>query len=350
MGKRFRKTPDLFYLTLLNVISALAVVGMHTNGCFWQFSKEHWWFTANIIDSVFYFAVPVFFMITGATLLDYTKRYDTKTFFVRRLKKTVVPFVFWSLAALLVRIYFSKDISWDIVTFGYVVNGVLNTKFNNLYWFFPPLFGLYLSIPLFAYLDECKKIAVLKYLAGSCFLLNCLIPFLLMIFKSRIHFPIVITVGSGYLLYLILGYLFTKLDFSKKQKRTFYLLAFLGLSVHMCGTYFVSMEAGKVLTIYKGYSNVPCVLYSLGVFLFLKENAHWLNIAPFRKELKKLKDYTFAIYLLHWFVMHSLIKTFNIDTRSLVYRLGGIFLVTFLCVCITWIIRKIPWLGRRILP
>lgn len=71
METQSNESSNLFYITVLNVLSALAVVGMHTNGCFWQFSRERWWFTANIIESVFYFAVPVFFMITGATLLDY---------------------------------------------------------------------------------------------------------------------------------------------------------------------------------------------------------------------------------------------------------------------------------------
>ena len=107
---------NVFYITVLNVIAALSVVGLHTNGCFWQFSKERWWFTANIIESVLYFSVPVFFMITGATLLDYTKRCDTKTFFIRRLKKNVIPFIFWSLVALLFRIYFFNNISWNVVT------------------------------------------------------------------------------------------------------------------------------------------------------------------------------------------------------------------------------------------
>ena len=282
LGIQPKETSDLFYITVLNVIAAISVVGLHTNGCFWEFSKERWWFTANIIESVLFFAVPVFFMITGATLLDYTKRCDTKTFFIRRLKKTVIPFVFWSLVALLFRIYFFKDVSWNVINVGYIVDGVLNTKFNSLYWFFPPLFGLYLSVPLFACLEESKKIVVLKYLAGSCFLLNCLIPFLLTVFKIKIHFPISIAVGSGYLLYLLLGYLFNRLDFSKKEKGIIYLLAFLGLLLHICGTYFLSMETGKIIGTYKGYNNVPCILYSMGIFLFVKENVHRLNTESIR--------------------------------------------------------------------
>ena len=69
------------YITVLNVFSAIAVVALHVNGCFWQFSRSSYWFTANIIESVFCFAVPVFFMITGVTLFDYTKRQDTEIFF-----------------------------------------------------------------------------------------------------------------------------------------------------------------------------------------------------------------------------------------------------------------------------
>ena len=72
------------YITALNVFAALAVVFLHTNKCFWRFSAERYWATANIIESFFYFAVPVFFMISGATLIDYRERYDTKTFFKKR--------------------------------------------------------------------------------------------------------------------------------------------------------------------------------------------------------------------------------------------------------------------------
>lgn len=72
---------DTRYITVLSVLSSLAVVFLHTNGCFWGgVGHNARWISANIIESLFYFAVPIFFMISGATLLDYRKRYDTKTF------------------------------------------------------------------------------------------------------------------------------------------------------------------------------------------------------------------------------------------------------------------------------
>ncbi len=37
------------------------------------------WVSANLLETIFYFALPVFFMISGATLLDYRSKYSTKT-------------------------------------------------------------------------------------------------------------------------------------------------------------------------------------------------------------------------------------------------------------------------------
>ena len=84
------------YIQILGVIACLAVVAMHVNGCFWQFSYDRYWITANIIECICYFAVPIFFMISGATLLNYRKRYTTAVFFKKRFGKTLVPFLIWS--------------------------------------------------------------------------------------------------------------------------------------------------------------------------------------------------------------------------------------------------------------
>ena len=52
------------YISLASVLSAIAVVYLHANGCFWDFSTSRYWITANMIESIFYFAVPIFFMIS----------------------------------------------------------------------------------------------------------------------------------------------------------------------------------------------------------------------------------------------------------------------------------------------
>lgn len=263
------------YISVLTVVSAFAVVSLHTNGCFWQFSTARYWFTANIIESVYYFAVPVFFMISGATLLDFPKRYDLKTYFKKRIHKTVVPFIVWSLVSwgllVLPSIYKGVAIDPSLLTFSGIWNGIWKTTFQPIYWFFIPLFVCYLSIPLLANVIEEKRRDLFLYLLAGTFALNFLIPFLLRIFKLDLIWPVRLDIVGGYLIYIILGYWLNTNSLSKNIRYVIYLLAIMGLLAHIIGTYTLSMEAGKIIDTYKGYLNVPCILYSAGIFLLFKE-------------------------------------------------------------------------------
>lgn len=80
------------YIDYLNVFCCLSVIALHCNGCFWKFSYESYWISSVFIECIFYFAVPIFFMITGITLFDYKDKYDTKTYFIKRFNRTVIPF------------------------------------------------------------------------------------------------------------------------------------------------------------------------------------------------------------------------------------------------------------------
>lgn len=71
----------LYYIDILNILSCFAVVVLHCSGGVFYYQKTRLWFIYMFLQTVAHFAVPVFFMITGANLLDYRKKYDTKTFF-----------------------------------------------------------------------------------------------------------------------------------------------------------------------------------------------------------------------------------------------------------------------------
>ena len=132
------------YISLASVLSAIAVIYLHANSCFWQFSTARYWITANLIESVFYFAVPIFFMISGAMLIDYNKRYSLKEYFSKRITKTVIPFIIWSFIGLFIQIFYMHTIKLSSVDLTYIVNGLLNGNLVQVYWFFIPLFCIYL--------------------------------------------------------------------------------------------------------------------------------------------------------------------------------------------------------------
>lgn len=67
------------------------------------------------------------------------------------------------------------------------------------------------------------------------------------------------------------------------------------------------------------------------------------------KAVNVLKKYTFAIYLLHWFVIRSMQHFLVFDDTSLVYRLGGVLVIAPVCILVTKILQKVP-LAKYLVP
>ncbi|MBR4618536.1 MAG: acyltransferase [Bacilli bacterium] len=337
------------YITLLSIISAISVVILHTNGCFWIFSNKRYWFTANIIECLFYFAVPIFFMITGITLMNYRDKYDTKTYFKKRIIKTVIPFIIWSLIALLYRIYYIKDISTASLNFQYIFNGILGTKFITIYWFFIPLFIVYLVIPILSAIDKKKRNSIFMYIVILNFILISCFPLINNIFKLGLALPITSIIGTEYTSYVLIGYLLDNNELKKNHKIIIYILGIIGLLVHIILTYIVSKESGMVLRTYKGYNNVPCILYSTAVFILLKDIFSKIKGEKALKYASIFSKYTFAIYLMHFYIMQIIQKEFDLSIYSIIYRLGMPLIIIPICILITWLLRKIPII-KHIVP
>ena len=85
---RAKKPQHFNYITFVNVIAALAVLLIHLNS-WYAFSYGPRWAVANALHSILMCAVPLFFMISGATLIDYRKRYDTKTYFKKTFSQDI---------------------------------------------------------------------------------------------------------------------------------------------------------------------------------------------------------------------------------------------------------------------
>lgn len=103
------------FVDVLTVTSCIAVVFLHADGVFWLHPAGSLWVSSTVIQSLFYFAVPIFFMISGYTLMDYRDRYDTVTFFKKRILRAFVPFIVWSLIAYFVHLslgHINKESMW----------------------------------------------------------------------------------------------------------------------------------------------------------------------------------------------------------------------------------------------
>lgn len=59
------------YYDLLNVLACFSVVVLHVNNTVHTFSYDRYWISAMFLEATFYAAVPIFLMLSGATLMDY---------------------------------------------------------------------------------------------------------------------------------------------------------------------------------------------------------------------------------------------------------------------------------------
>lgn len=316
------------YLSLARVVCAFAVVMIHTNGCFYEFNIDECWTLANVIESGLGFAVPVFIMVSGATLMDYSKRYSTKEFFKKRAIKTLIPFIGWS-----------------------IIGNILEISgLYFVYFFFFYLFGVYLCMPLFTFIKEEYKEKVIIYVVLVSFLLNYLIPFVCTILEINNIFQVPFEVASGFLMYALVGYLIHKKDINLKWRIVIYALAMIGFALHIGGTYMFSIEAGAIDSTFRGYTNLPCLLSSVGVFVLLKQLGERITNERIVHVIEWLSGYTFPIYLIHFYVIELIMEVvFKDYVHLLIYKLTTPFLTIIISVGVAWFIRKIPII-RRILP
>lgn len=343
-------TQRIHYLSLINVVSAFAVVALHCNGCFWTFSTDSYWFSANLIESLLYFACPMFFMSTGITLMDYTDRYTTKDYLLKRVTKTLIPFIAWSLIAILyLALLHRYDLSFSLSSLKNVVLSVINVEPISIFWFFKSIFEIYLCMPLFAAVKKSSRKQTFSYLAAVCFIFNALIPFLCNLFQINYYNRIFVWSAANNLIWILLGWLLNSMTFTKVQRIMIYVLGIFGFLLHSVGTYVSSMQAGYIITTFKGYENVPSILYSCAIFVFLKEIGSKIKNEKFISVIEKLSSYTFAIYLIHWFILDFINSYIISDTTSLLYRLVSPFITCLICTCIAYLIRKIPIL-KKIMP
>lgn len=183
-----------YYIDTLTILSCIAVVYLHANGIFWTHPSGRLWLTSNVIESFFYFAVPVFFMISGATLLEYRQRYSTLTFIKKRFLRAFVPFISWSLFAIVVFYITVKRVP-NINEILSIPLDIINCKYFSIYWFFIPLFTCYLSIIYLSRIINFFKLSI--FLILWIFISVSIFPFISSLLHIEINRDLLATPPGG---------------------------------------------------------------------------------------------------------------------------------------------------------
>ena len=337
----------VIWFDVLNVVACFGVVAMHFNGLVHTYSPTLSWVQALMVDCLFYWAVPIFFMLSGATLMDYRDRYDTSVFLLKRMKRTLIPFLAWSLIALVWKVSFGlMEPPQGLLS---LVDYIFNTKIIDIYWFFIPLFMVYLSLPALSLLRGERR--VISYLIGIAAIFNIVLPFLCSIvgipWNSQASLPVL----SGYLIYVLIGYYLRDEPLSRRARCVIYALGVCGVLVRFGHTVLASFGNGELVNLTWGYTNPPCFLESIAVFVFARQ-VDWGRVFKTdaaKHRLKAVAGCSFGIYLIHMIVFHFGIWLTGLNGGDYEWRIFGPFVAYGLCLVLVWSLQHVPGI-RRLIP
>lgn len=337
---------NIVYFDFINIIACLCVVGMHCNGIVHTFSNDAAWHRSFIIEVLAYWAVPGFFMLSGATMMNYRERYSTKTFIKRRIFKIATPLAFWTIV-----LYAIKRFAGAIVWEGHrtFINMLTNFSVEGVYWFFGPLIAAYLTLPVLSKL--CNDKTIIKYILGVGVCTIAVFPlifnFLGLAYNGFFYFPIT----GGYVIYLIIGHYLHNTEFSLKQRLIIYALSIGGLLLRYFHTAITLTNTGAASRITWEYTNLPALTLAVGVFVLCREicKRKIFQNVKFQKVLRELAGCSFGVYLIHISVITVVLKLFNISGYSIVWQAFGAIVVYLICLPIVYITKKTK-IGNYIFP
>lgn len=348
------KNSHIGFLDLLNICACLAVILMHVNGAaYWHFDDSYTWKSGVVLGVLSTWAVPVFFMITGANLINYDAKYTTKIYFKKRFYKTVIPFLLWSIVPLLIWIYRGK--LGDHITVYQIVDYIMNAKINETYWFFLPLFSAYLCIPVFTAIEKTRQKNIFKWLIVYAFVTITFFPVLARLIHGQMNWNGLLSapIMGGFLLYVVMGYLLTHCwVLSFKKRLLIYMAGILGAGMKVYSGIYWSLAEGAINRELEGIMDFPCVFLSAAVFVFFQ-----YEIFPITQKREKwqyyityLSSFSFGVYLMHMWIVKNLphdllVAHFN----SVPWRIISTLIVYAVCILLTVIIKKVPGL-KRIIP
>ena len=169
------------FMDMLNVVAIFAVILLHCSLNIFDMQRDTAWDVALVYQCVAIFAVPIFFMVSGANLLGYRERYDTRTFFKKRALRVVVTLVVWSAVIYLLLCFCSGAFGYEPRRFGLVefVKELLTDNVISIYWFFYVIIGLYLVTPIFSLVAANRRVLEYTLILSTvlCFLVPALDAF-----------------------------------------------------------------------------------------------------------------------------------------------------------------------------
>ena len=301
------KPINIQWLDTLRALAMFGVIMIHVSSPLVHMTygrnMPYWWI-GNVMDSAVRFAVPLFLMLSGATLL--TKEYKPGEFYKRRFSRVLVPFLFWIVVYWVYRwfVLLPKVQPHEMhAVLRWAANLFLKEGVSKHFWYIYMILFIYLFVPFLG-----KALHRLSMPAVS----SILLLWVVLTFLCK-GMPLNLYDWSGqyaskllgYVLhsgYLVLGYYLVKLPVYPAKIRIGAALVFVStVAISAVCTYFFSQSAHKLDLSMYGYLSVNTIIQSVALFMWVKDSGIGNRSAS--RFVETASNYSYGIYLAHILVI-----------------------------------------------
>lgn len=334
---------------VIRLIAVASVVMVHCSGVYGPSSDG--FFAGNILNGISRGGVPLFFMVSGALMLDENREVDA----FGQIRKIGPLLIGWSLIyALLYHVVFPAMTRSPISVSRFLHAFVFG---NYHLWYLYAQIGLYLVTPALRCLtrkNQCKIVASIIILN---LILNFTVPLLdfaadslleshhcIKKFTNAFHVALL----GNHLTYYLSGWLLSQACLDRKARAGIYTLGLLGLSASIFGAYFgaryVDVSARGVI-----YDGIGIYFYSVSIFVLMLHvcRPEKTGQSPLTERITRLSVFSFGVYAVHELVLSAL--RHYVLAESGVILAPGIWLCTMvISFFATYLLSKIPVLKRLV--
>lgn len=334
------------YIECLRIVAIILVIYNHTRELgytLYQYTSNAFsYYLSIVMIPVCKTAVPIFLMVSGATLLGKTENY--RELFSKRIARYLGIILFWGTLQYFRYVRMGKmDLSirswW---------NNIYSSPKLETYWYLYLYLGFLLLLPLLRKMASGMAEKDYRYL----FILNC-INAMLTVAGYFTHCFIngsIFTLPSV-LIYPLLGFGLDREACLPKDKKT--LRYGLMVIFPLCLITAVSLAYLRYTNSYEGFIDlIQCFtpIISVGFFGFIKRlDARYFHSVKLRKVITAVGSTTFGIYLMEDMIRNQIVK-FVVHINTYDFIIAVLYtLLTFLSgVIIVLIIKKIPILRKTV--
>lgn len=258
--------------------------------------------------------VPLFFMVSGSLLLPCQKEVTAINYFKKRIGKVAGPTIAFSLFYMAI----NESTNWSIS----ILSIPFSIQGHGILWFMYTLVGLYLLVPIISpWIKQASKreleIYLLLWIITQCY------PYLSLFLEVNSSNTGILYYFTGYADYFLLGYYLNHYPISLKW--------LLPLAIFMLPLPLLNKIFDWDLDFHSAfwYLSAPVTIMTAAWFAGLKKLCKSL---VFNKNLSILSNLSFGIYLIHIFIMRTLLWNWKVieGIQNYYLQMATVTVLTFI--------------------